>query len=277
MTIHYNTAIVVNNEKITEDIHKLTLVSKVKLNPYPGQFIMIDTIKNHNNYNHLGPILKRPFSFYRLLDDSTFEIMFRVKGDGTILLSEVEVNDELKFLGPLGKPIDIYGICGPDGSQTISLVGGGIGIVPLMFLAQGMNFMKYRRINVYLGFHTNDEFTKMCLRDFCRYTHFSNVVWAMDTERGNSYLKGTVVDLYKDLNTPTTNDDDIWVDGPIFVCGPEPMMEYFHNLTKDTKYPCYCFVERRMACGIGVCHSCNINGKTVCKDGPCLESKYIFE
>lgn len=277
MTIYYNTAIVVENEKITEDIFKLKLVSKVKLDPYPGQFIMIDTVKNHNGYNHLGPILKRPFSFYKLIDDSTFEIMFRIKGDGTRLLSEVEVNDELKFLGPLGKPIDIYGICGPSHYQMISLVGGGMGIVPLMFLAQGMHFMKYRRINVYLGFHHSDDFSKKCIHDFFRYTHFSNVAWALETERGSSFLKGTSVDLYNDLNRSFDDFNDINVDGPIFVCGPEPMMEYFHNLTKNTEYSCHCFTERRMACGIGVCHSCNVNGKTVCKDGPCIESKYIFK
>lgn len=273
MSIHYDSLKVIENTAVTKEIHKLTLRTDIKIDPYPGQFIMIDTVKNRNgNYNCLGPILKRPFSFYKLIDDNTFEIVFRINGRGTELLSKVEPEDELKFLGPLGNPIpliDIYMKYYPNG---ISLVGGGMGIVPLVFLAQGLNTIKYRRVGAYIGFKTSNEFSQMIVRDLHKLIHWSNIFPAyedLESESAGFEIRGTAIDSFNHYDGST--------DTTIFVCGQEQMMEHFHNHYRYSNFPCYCFVERHMACGIGVCHGCNINGKTVCKDGPCLESKYVFK
>lgn len=276
--INYTNVEVVSSNRITEDIHSLVLQSDIKLDPYPGQFITIDTISRNNNHNHIGNILRRPFSFYKLITDYKFEILFRIVGSGTQQLSEVEEGDVLKILGPLGNRIDIPGICGTDAYQSISLVSGGLGIAPIMFLAQALYVIGYRRVCIYMGFKYAYNMCDICVKNAVKYTHWSNVFSSSeciveDTTTGLLSLiyaeLGTVIDLYKKFNYK-----DVY--GPTFVCAPEPVMRYFHNLHLNSKYDCYCFVEEKIACGIGVCHGCKKNDHLVCVEGPCLNSKDVF-
>lgn len=268
MSIHYNTLVIQDNEKITEEIYKLTLFSEIKLDPYPGQFILLCCEDAGTYLSSL--VLKRPFSFYKLIDNNTFEVVVRANGNGTKKLVSLEKGSRISFLGPLGNPPPLVDICNkyPNG---ISLVGGGMGIIPLVLMAQCFSVGKYRRVSAYVGFKKADEFSQMIIRDLHISIHWSNIQTAYEDEYKPTLYSGTVLDLFDEYNDTITT--------PIFTCGPELMMEYLHKRCndQDEKFPCYCFMERRMACGIGACHSCDVNGKSVCKDGPCIESKYIFK
>jgi len=265
MSIYYNTLVILNNEEITKEIYKLTLTSGINLKILPGQFILLDCVKVSDKNRVTSPILKRPFSFYKLIDNYTFEIIVRVKGDGTRNLVNLEKGSEINFLGPLGNPPPLTDLCKnyPGG---ISLIGGGMGTVPLVLLAQCFNVCKYRRAYAYLGFKTRDAFSDMVHKDIYKLIQWTNIESSYEDVDNE-----TALDVFNIFNDK--------IETPIFTCGPEPMMEAIHKRCEkqENRLPCYCFMERRMACGIGVCHSCNVNGKSVCKDGPCIESKYIFK
>lgn len=265
MSIRYNTLVILKNEEIVEGIHKLTLTTGIDLKILPGQFILLDCVKSSDRHKVMSYLLKRPFSFYKLIDNYTFEIIVRVKGEGTRNLVSLEKGSEINFLGPLGTPPPLSDICQkyPEG---ISLVGGGMGIIPLVLLAQCFSVCKYRRAYAYLGFKTHDAFSNMVHMDIYKLIQWTNVESSYEDIDNE-----TAIDVFNNFNDKITT--------PIFTCGPEPMMEAVHKrcIEQENKFPCFCFMEKRMACGIGICHSCNVNGKSVCKDGPCIESKYIFK
>jgi|GEM_PF-1468683 len=263
--IQYSKLKVAGNEKITDDIFKLILQSETPIDPCPGQFVAIDC-----SSAGASTILRRPFSIYKLIDDSTFEILFRVRGKGTKMLSGTQEGDTLKFLGPLGKSIDIVNVCGNNPYEDIVLIGGGMGIVPIMFLAQALACAKYRRVSVHLGFNRRDNFSKQCVVDTARLIHWSHIQTSYVESIISDDNIGTVVDVWENIYGPN-------LFGPTFVCGPELMMKYFHDLSKSSGHPCYCFMERRMGCGIGVCMSCNIGDRLTCTNGPCFKSTEVFK
>lgn len=263
---------IITNKKITDNIYNLKFSSEKLNDVKAGQFIFIDCVTSLDRNNCLwGPtLLKRPFSFYLINNEKKeYEILYRIKqyGTGTNCLTNLKSNDEINFLGPLGKPIDFNEL---DKSKKIYLIAGGMGIAPITFLAQSLKLSGYD-IEVIFGNKIYDDFTKFCINKLTDIIKSYEIHIAIDINNNdcNSFV-GNVLDLIKCKYYNL-------IPGPSFVCGPEPMMKEIHNLSKETIHSCYVFLERRMACGMGVCNSCDCNGKKVCTDGPCIKSNEVFD
>lgn len=225
---------ITENKSISNKIYKLSaeFTGDIK----PGQFFMIKTLDN-------SFLLPRPISVHDV-NESEVAFLYRTEGVGTTKISTMAVGDELQLFGPLGNGFDVNKLQG-----RVAIVGGGIGIAPLLYLSEKL----CNKADIYLGFkdcvYTVDEFKK-----------YSGRLWIV-TENGCIGEKGFVTDFidYKKYDAVVT-------------CGPEIMMNKIMLSCKEHGVKCYVSLERRMACGMGVCLGCTVmtkyGNKRACKDGP---------
>ncbi len=232
--------------KIKTDIFLLSFDSVyISKNSSPGQFLHIKIIKT---------ILRRPFSIHCVKGKTVF-ILFRIRGRGTQILSDYKKGDELNIIGPLGR-----GFCLNSKSGKNILLAGGLGVAPLVFLADRLKQTKPIAI---LG--AKDKNDTICADEFrkrgCRVY--------IATEDGSKGRKGTAVDILKSLFNKFNKSDKI----NLYTCGPEGMFKGMKKaIGKNKNVNCQVSFEQFMGCGLGSCCGCTIetkNGyKKVCKDGP---------
>jgi dihydroorotate dehydrogenase electron transfer subunit len=230
----------------------------------PGNFIHVKV---------KGVILRRPFSIHKVEDNSVF-LLFKVKGRGTRALCNYKKGESLDVIGPLGKGFKVSSQKSKLSCQNI-LIAGGIGVAPLMFLAQKIskkNEGKFHTRNLILlgGKNKNDI---ICQKSFTELG-FKPLVATEDGSRGR---KGNVIDLLRDILPRTKSQEP----RAVYACGPEAMFRALNKAVK--KYPnisCQVSFEQFMGCGIGTCCACTIetkNGyKKVCKDGPVFDINDIW-
>ena len=147
---------IIHFDKLSETVFHLKIASpEIAKSCCPGQFVMI---KVGNQYN---PLLRRPFSILNTTTgDGTFEIVFKVVGKGTKLLSEKKGGDFLNILGPLGNSFNIK-----DSGENYAFIGGGIGFPPLFFMA---NIMQNKNIIFYYGSKNKNEiFFEKVIQKLC--------------------------------------------------------------------------------------------------------------
>ena len=245
--------------KVADAIFKISIQSDyISLNAKPGQFV---NIKCDHSLEHL---LRRPISICRVNEyEKTFDIAFQVKGAGTQKLSCFECGGEIDLIGPLGKGFDIS-----EQYNNIAVVGGGIGIFPLLFLLQKSK--SPNKIS-FLGFRDSNGIAM--LND---YKAFGEV--HVSTQDGSFGTKGLVTDALREYLSG--NKLDI-----VYACGPYNMMKEVSTICKTYKIPCQVSLEQRMGCGIGACLVCacktisqNEEGwqySHVCKDGPVFWSDNV--
>nr|WP_300093867.1 dihydroorotate dehydrogenase electron transfer subunit [Sedimentibacter sp.] len=232
------------NIKISNRIHRLTceFTGDIK----PGQFFMLKTLDN-------SFLLPRPISVNDSCDN-TVTFLYRTEGKGTTKISTLREDDELQLFGPLGNGFAIDSL---DGKTAV--VGGGIGIAPLLYLVKALG----KKADVYLGF--KDSENVYLVEEFRKYADKTIVV----TEDGSDGEKGFVTDFisYKEYET-------------VMTCGPEIMMNKIVKNCLENNVKCYVSLERRMACGMGVCLGCTVETKSgnkrACKDGPVFSSEELI-
>ncbi len=246
------------NEKIAPEYYKMAFESAmiVKL-ATPGQFLHIKVS------NGSEPLLRRPFGLHSIKNMDGFEILYRVVGKGTALLSEKKAGEELDVLGPLGNGFNIPAA----EKETMVLIGGGAGIAPLFFLAQKAHNL--RQIIVLIGGKTKDQI--LCEEEFKKL----GVEVKIATEDGSYGHKGLVSDL---LNALPHTQERL----SIFACGPLLMEKEIAKFSCEHNLPCQVSLESRMACGVGACLGCTVKVKgesptykRVCVEGPVFEAKEI--
>ena len=226
----------------------------------PGQFI---NIKVSDNFT---PLLRRPFSVHRIANEQQwFEILFQIIGNGTQLLSEMRIGDNIDFLGPLGNRFVI-----PEKIDVAVLIAGGLGIAPLFLLCQELVKKNIPTV-LFWGNRNRDSFA--VLQDFEELG--INIYKA--TDDGSLGLKGTVTNLFQN---ELKNFEDKKCE--VYACGPNPMLESLQKIVKQKNINCQMSLETIMGCGFGVCMGCNIVSppmsnkyKYVCKDGPVFNSGEI--
>lgn len=245
-------------KKITPDIYCLSFTSPyLAKNTKPGQFLHI----------HIDPrlTLRRPFSVHKVCGDDVF-ILFRVRGQGTRLLSQINKGETLDVIGPLGNGFNCQNT--KVRNRPVVLIAGGMGVAPLMFLAQRFG----RAVNahpgnpgffVFLGAARSQEL--LCVSELRKCG--ARVYCA--TEDGSKGFKGTVTNLFED----SLNKDRVFSTASVFSCGPTGMFIHLHKILKGhSRIKAQVSLEQFMGCGIGICYACvikTIEGyRRVCKDGP---------
>lgn len=248
------TAKILSQNKIADGIYSMWIETSAAKEAKPGQFI--DVYVNDDS-----KLLPRPISICEVKDD-LLRIVYRVVGGGTKIMSTYQEGDEIQIIGPLGNGFDMR-----DGKAI--LVGGGIGIPPMVELAKNLS-EKIGKENVISVMGYRDE---LFLTD--ELEKFSTVVIA--TEDGSTGTKGTVIDALNENGV----DGDV-----LYACGPIPMLKALKDWANEKGIECQISLEERMACGIGACLACvcktkekdehsNVCNKRICKDGPVFDANEI--
>ncbi len=224
----------------------------------PGQFVMLRVSENRD------PLLARPFGISSIISKTSIEIVYRVVGRGTMMLSQIEPGHSLDMLGPLGQGFPL-----PEKSVTPVLVAGGSGFPPLHFLSTRIG----SHAHLFIGARN-----KECLPPAGILKSFGESVAKVHiaTEDGSMGKKGMSTDLlldYLDRAERKTRKT-------FFACGPRPMLEVVSRLAAEHAVPCYVSVEERMACGVGACMGCSVpmkagGYKRACKEGPVFDAREI--
>lgn len=256
MSRHFK-AEIIENLRINEACSLLSFLPLSKTRePQPGQFYMFGLSSS-------DPLLKRPFSLFRKTERG-LHILYRIKGKGTALLREMRVGSQLDVIGPLGNYFPI-----PAVRQTPVIMAGGIGIASVFYLAEKLAEAG-RRPHLFYGVREEGELLFMNeVQGLAERTYIS-------TDDGSCGEKGCITDMARNFfsGLPVTNKDYV-----IYSCGPRPMLEALHWITKDRNIPAYVSMEERMACGIGACLGCVVKTtagyKRVCKEGPVFDIRDI--
>ena len=234
------------------DIFELEIMApSISCEGQPGQFIHIKTGINHD------PLLRRPLSIYDLdKEKGSITLLYKVVGRGTSLLSRLRLKDSVDLMGPLGKGFSIS-----EKTENNLLVGGGIGVAPLIYLAR---VLKEKNKNVRLLHGAEDH----CQLLAAEKIEKMGVDYLIATADGSAGFKGLVTELMYMKVKPSKIDY-------IYTCGPEAMMAAVQAFAKKHGIPGEVSLEEYMACGVGACLGCarklkaeDDNYVKVCKDGP---------
>ncbi len=228
-------------------------IAKIAL---PGQFVNIRVSDTDE------PLLRRPISIHGV-SGSKIKILYEVVGRATEILAQKRVGEYLDIIGPLGHGFDL-GKQKTENRRQI-LVAGGMGVAPLVFLAE--KFAKLKTV-VLIGARSKEEL--LCVKDFKKLGCDVRIA----TDDGSSGFKGRVSGLLEHLLT--TNDQRPTT---IYACGPKPMLKPVADISRERKITSQLSLEEHMACGIGACLGCVVQTKEgfkrVCQEGPVFCSEEL--
>ena len=266
----------------------------------PGQFAQIDLSsaaipkiekipEDLADSSKRNIILRRPFSFCNLTTDknrTTAEILYCTIGPATLRMTNLSAGNKVNIIGPLGNGFSI-----PEGKKQALLVAGGMGVPPLLHLAKVLNAEHGDMISTaFVGAKSKQDLPfagqidgiseeiGFPIQEFSRY----GIESAIATDNGSLGHHGTVTQSllqWLDKEQPKPEETII------YTCGPEPMLAKVAEIAKNKNIDCQVSMERRMACGIGICQSCAIECKVddsdetiykmCCKDGPVFDAKKV--
>lgn len=239
------TAKVVSQEQLTEDIFSMWIqADEIAAAAKPGQFVSVYT-------KDAGKLLPRPISLCEVdREQGRIRIVYRVVGAGTAEFSGYQAGDAIEVMGPLGNGFTLK-------DKTAFLIGGGIGIPPMLELAKNLDCEKQMVLGYRDVLFLNQEFEA-----------YGSVYLA--TEDGSAGTKGNVIDAIR-ANGLTAD--------VIYACGPTPMLRALKAYALENGIECWLSLEEKMACGIGACLACvcqsrevdehsHVHNKRICKDGP---------
>ncbi len=235
------TAEVFDNNQIAQDTYELILRTDEKIDFKPGQFLDL-TIDRF--------FLRRPISICDA-DGCVITLIYKVVGEGTQSLADIQKGQTCKFLAPLGNGFSLDNL--PD---KVQLVGGGVGVPPLYLLAREL-IERDVEVEVILGFRSEKD--AFYIPEFYELGCDVKVC----TEDGSLGAEGYVTELVE-------------ADTYIMACGPLPMLKALCAICPQGQYS----LEARMGCGFGACMGCSIKtkhgSKQVCKDGPVFVGKELI-
>ena len=246
-------AVVHSQEQLADGIYSMWINTEAAKDAKPGQFISMYTTDG-------SKLLPRPISICEIdKENGRLRVVYRVTGPktGTEEFSKLKAGDVIPVIGPLGNGF-------PKKEKKAFLIGGGIGIPPMLQLAKELNCEK----QIVLGFRDElflmDEFKKQ------------GAVYVA-TEDGSAGTEGNVLDAIRENGL----DAEI-----IYACGPMPMLRALKEYAQKNHMECWISMEERMACGIGACLACvcqskekdahsNVKNKRICKEGPVFRAEEV--
>ena len=256
---------IVTNDILSDDVRCMVIqVPSIAAEAEPGQFVMV---KNENG----GTFLRRPFGIADVdREQGRILLIYRVAGKGTQELAGLEPTMELSVEGPLGGGFRFESDGLEAGGRTL-LIGGGVGVAPMIYTARRLAEHEPATKPVFLlGIRYEGElFWQDYLKDFTEEI-------IVTTNDGSAGIKGFAIDAMPEI----LSRYDI---RHIKICGPTIMMEGLAKLAMEQGIECQVSLEKRMACGVGVCLGCTfegmISGKRwkICHDGPVFPAEEVFE
>jgi len=220
----------------------------------PGQFAMV----------WIPGVNELPMSVMVGKDHNEVGFTVRKRGESSTALYNLKVGDIIGVRGPYGNSFDIKA------DNTILLIGGGTGLVPLMRLisyAGVLSDYTVSEITVLMGSRTKEEvfFEKVAKELTPKDSHVKVI---SVTEDGSYGEKGYVTDVLEKLLEENTYD-------AIYTCGPELMMYKVVKLANEKGIFVQASLERMMKCGVGICGSCCVNEDLVCRDGTIFDGQHL--
>ncbi len=248
---------VISNEKIARDTYVMVLTANDDIMTYfrPGQFAHIKLPASASR------LLRRPISVnYADYAEKTLHFAYLITGEGTKRLSHCAAGDQLDILAPLGQGFKVK-----DNHRKIWLVGGGIGIAPLLTLG---NFYKDREYSAFLGYKSREyAYQTADFENFCKHVFIASD----DGTIGERDFVTTVLQKQLEKEKPDL----------ILSCGPLPMFRALKKVWEqagadvDTQVS----MEQHMGCGVGGCYTCTCmvagSMKRVCIDGPVFDIREV--
>ncbi len=256
--------IVVSHEGVADQFRRLEIelggsIPRAK----PGQFVQLQPTDLAS-----GALLRIPLSISHVDGEaSRFSVLYEIVGPKSLALSRLAVGDSVSCLGPLGHPFP-----DPPPGARVLLVGGGIGVPPLIHLGVHLRQVDLSPILIVGARHAGKHLPQSLLLPAT-----SDLRQA--TDDGTLGHHGFVTDLLAEA----------LADGPdqvIYTCGPHPMMAAVAKAAKKARILCYASLEEYMACGFGVCVGCVVERSSsavpayekfsrVCVDGPVYDAEEI--
>lgn len=242
---------IIEHTVLRDHIHEMHIAAPgIAEQAKPGQFLNISCGE--------ARLLRRPISICDCVGER-LRIVFAVHGEGTKWLAERKTGDYVDVMGPLGNGF-------PDKVGNTILIGGGIGVPPMLYAARGIA----GKTAAILGFRSkseiilHDDFLRVCSQVY------------LTTDDGSAGEKGFVTGPLEQLLLEGGWDR-------VFACGPRPMLKAVSRVCGAQHMPCFVSMEERMGCGIGACLVCacrtmedgEAHMRHVCKDGPVFSAEEI--
>jgi dihydroorotate dehydrogenase electron transfer subunit len=253
----------------------------------PGQFVHI-TVSD-------ALAMRRPISIMSVdVENGTFDLLYKVVGEGTRQLAERKIGEVLSVIGPIGNEFNMT-----DKKRPL-LIGGGVGMPPMISIAQQIRNSDYQPFAI-LGseapFPFDEKFADNS-KDYAGATHTMPLLedWGIECRLASlqnyeGVYQGYVTDLAKVYLGGLSADELAQVE--IYSCGPHPMLEAVAKLAKEYNFPCQVSLEEYMACAVGGCAGCVVEVrparsalgvqtdtgpamKRVCVDGPIFDATTVF-
>jgi dihydroorotate dehydrogenase electron transfer subunit len=231
---------------------------------HPGQFVMVCFPKQ------MDPLLPRPFSIHRLIKQAGvttgLELLYKVVGKGTHMLSRRQPGDFLNLTGPLGR-----GFAVAAGVEHIKIAAGGVGVAPMIFLLDYLHEQEHdlAGVEVFLGGRSKADL--LCLDEFSNF----GLPVRLTTDDGSSGDRCLVTDPLE--IAVVENPTDI-----IFACGPMEMIACVAGIADKHGVACQVSIEAVMACGMGACLGCAVAGRKssgkylhACLNGPVFDIREL--
>ncbi len=235
---------VISNKPIARAVYELRLAGDTSAITAPGQFV---------NFKVEGCYLRRPISVCDYAD-GILTVIYKVVGEGTVIMAEWQVGHVVDTLVGLGNGYDLT----LSGERPL-LIGGGVGVPPMYRLCRDL-IADGREVQVILGFGTKDE---VFYADAFRALGATVYVATADGTEGT---RGFVTDVMCKLDYTY-----------FYTCGPMPMFRAIEKIAKTSGQFSF---EERMGCGFGACMGCSCKtltgNKRICIDGPVMKREEIL-
>lgn len=216
----------------------------------PGNFVMVNVFQKFKYDKFKFQPDEIPISLSHISpNEGVIGITVKKVGEGTKALHRHKVGDYVGIRGPYGQGFQVEKM-----GEYIVIIGGGIGIAPLLPLAAQLKATK-KKFKILIGAKNQEE---LILTEKIKEI---DPEFLITTEDGSKGFKGQVTELLEELVKVEPITD-------LAVCGPEKMIKKCIEIAKVNEISLQASLERYIKCGRGICGHCSIDGLLVCKDGP---------